>query len=419
MLGGEVGAVQAALPGPGVALLQADLVVVAVVHPHLEDALDVHLLDVFLAQPVLDPEQLVEHRVVEALGAQQADVQLDGPAHLADLAVPHDRPDGGLAAHAHQRQLLQPPLGGLGVGHGVGRVGVAAAGGGQHLVAVGGHAGDGLPAGGLALQVRHQGAVDDAVLQAPDEDGRHQPAVLADVVDEVVAGPGQDDVLVDPRHLVVVAAPPEEVLVGLGFPGPEAGAGPGAGGAALHAVDAVVEAEFLLQVERVVLAGLVAVADHVVRAGDDAAGAAGAQPAGDDLLVELLPLEGPAGLLGGRRGGRRRGCCGVAHGSDGTAGPVGGRCGPPGASAAVTPAEPSPDSIRARNPGGGRSHAGAARLAHDGQRFGVRGVAGLRPGGHPSVGGEAVAVGVARLVAGQPEGGVGHVAGQARAARQG
>ena len=34
-------------------------------------------------------------------------------------------------------------------------------------------------------------------------------------------------------------------------------------------------------------------ADDVVWAGDDAAGATGAQARGDDLLVELLPLRGP------------------------------------------------------------------------------------------------------------------------------
>ena len=69
----------------------------------------------------------------------------------------------------------------------------------------------------------------------------------------------------------------EEVLVGLGLPGAEAGAGPGAGGAALLAVDAVVGPELVLEVERLVAAGLVVVADDVVRAGDHAAGAAGAE----------------------------------------------------------------------------------------------------------------------------------------------
>ena len=97
----------------------------------------------------------------------------------------------------------------------------------------------------------------------------------------------------------------EQVLVGLGLPGPEAGAGPGAAGAALLAVAAVVGAELVLEVERLVAALCVVVAEDVVRAGDHAAGAAGAQPGGDDLVVELLPLGRPA--PGGQHvGGRHR-----------------------------------------------------------------------------------------------------------------
>ena len=74
-------------------------------------------------------------------------------------------------------------------------------------------------------------------------------------------------------------------------------------GAALLAVDAVVGAELVLEVERLVGAGLVRVADDVVRARDDAAGAAGAQARLDDLGVQLLPLRRPARGLGGGRGG--------------------------------------------------------------------------------------------------------------------
>ena len=46
VLGGEVGALLAALARVGVRLLQGDLVEVTVAGPDLEDALDVHLLDV-------------------------------------------------------------------------------------------------------------------------------------------------------------------------------------------------------------------------------------------------------------------------------------------------------------------------------------------------------------------------------------
>ena len=299
VLGGEVGAVVAALPGPGVALLERHLVVVAVAHPDLEDALDVHLHDLVLGQPVLGPEQFLEDRVVERLRAQQSDVELDRLPGLADLAVPHHRPDRGLATHADEGEGLQPLLAGLAGGERVGRVRVAAAGAGQNRVAVGGEPGDGLPAaaGAVALEVRHEGTVDDAVLEAPDEDGGHQATVLAEFVDGFVAGPGEEDVAVDARHLVGAPLPGEQVPVGLGLPVPEPGAGPGAGGAALLAVHAVVEAELVLEVEGLVGAGQVLVADDVVRARDDAAGAAGTEARVDDLLVELLPLVRP-GLLG-------------------------------------------------------------------------------------------------------------------------
>ena len=69
------------------------------------------------------------------------------------------------------------------------------------------------------------------------------------LVDEVVARPGQKDVGVDARHLVGLAFAAEQVHVGLGLPGPEPGTGPGARGAALLSVRAVVEAQFVFEVE--------------------------------------------------------------------------------------------------------------------------------------------------------------------------
>ena len=65
VLGGEVRTVVAALSGPGVALLEVDLVVVAVAHPDLEDAFDVHLDHFLFAEAVLGPEELLEDGVVE------------------------------------------------------------------------------------------------------------------------------------------------------------------------------------------------------------------------------------------------------------------------------------------------------------------------------------------------------------------
>ena len=94
----------------------------------------------------------------------------------------------------------------------------------------------------------------------------------------------------------------EEVLVRACLPLAEARARAGAGGAALLAVETVVEAQFLFQVEGLVLAFLVLVADDIVGARDDTPGAPGAQARVDDLFVEFLPLRRPAlGLCGGFR----------------------------------------------------------------------------------------------------------------------
>src|SRR5680860_329995 len=92
--------------------------------------------------------------------------------------------------------------------------------------------------------------------------------------------------------------PSVKVLVGHGFPVSEARAGAGAGCAALVTVQALVGAEIILQVEGLVLTWLVLVADDVVRAGDHAAGAAGAQARGDDLGEQLFPTAVPALVLG-------------------------------------------------------------------------------------------------------------------------
>ncbi len=229
VLGGEVGAGLAALPGPGMALLEGYLVVVAVAHPDLEHALDVHLDHVLLAQPVLGFEQLGEDGVVEGLGAQQAHVQHEAPGWLAGFAHRHHRGHRAVAAHAHQGQLLGPAGHRLVVGHGGDRVGVAAAGGGQHLLPGGGDARHCLPRRAVTLEVGHEGSVDVAVLQAPHEQGRDQSTVLAQLVDVVVARPGQDDVLGDAVDLLGSAGAAEEVGVDLGLPGAEAGAGAGAG----------------------------------------------------------------------------------------------------------------------------------------------------------------------------------------------
>src|SRR5262249_12833000 len=89
---------------PRVALLEIDLVVAAVAHPDLEDALDVHLHHVALVEAVLRLEQFLEDGVVERLRAEQPDVEQERLRRLADLAMPHDWQRRRLAAHPDQRE---------------------------------------------------------------------------------------------------------------------------------------------------------------------------------------------------------------------------------------------------------------------------------------------------------------------------
>ena len=120
MLGCEVGAALAPFAGPAVRLLEGDLVVGAVVHPDLEDTLDVHFDDVGPGQAVLGLEELGEDGVVEGLRAQQSDGEGEPPGDLAGLSGRHDRGRGRLAAHAHQGDALGASLDGLAVGQRVG-----------------------------------------------------------------------------------------------------------------------------------------------------------------------------------------------------------------------------------------------------------------------------------------------------------
>ena len=129
------------------------------------------------------------------------------------------------------------------------------------------------------------------MVQRPDQDGGHEPAVLADLVHVLVAGAGEDDVLVDALELVGVAGATEEVLVDLGLPRPEPRTGSRAGGAAPLTVTAVVRTELFLQVKGLVLALGVVVAQDVVRAGDHAARAPRAEAGRHDFVEEVLPMQ--------------------------------------------------------------------------------------------------------------------------------
>ena len=135
MLGRKVRAALAALASPGVAFLQIDLVIRAILHPDLEGALDVHLDHVLLLQAVLGLEELFEDGVVKSLGAEQTDVEQEGLGHLAGFAVPHDWRRGGLAAHADQCEAFVALLFGIAQRKRVGAVCVARTGGGENLLA--------------------------------------------------------------------------------------------------------------------------------------------------------------------------------------------------------------------------------------------------------------------------------------------
>ena len=211
VLGGEVGARGAALAGPGVRLLERDLVVAAVAHPDLEHALDVHLGDVGPGQPVFRLEELGEDRVVEGLGAQQPDGEGEAPGDLAGLAGRHDRRRRRLAPHPDQRDALGPAGDGVGVGQRVGRVRVARAGRGEDVLLGAGHPRHRLPGRAVALEARDQGGVDDVVLEGPDQQRGDQPAVLPRLPDARIGGPGEDGPPGDARHLLVGARPAEEV----------------------------------------------------------------------------------------------------------------------------------------------------------------------------------------------------------------
>ena len=93
-----------------------------------------------------------------------------------------------------------PPSIGLGVRHRVRGVRVAAAGRGDDVLLRLGDARDRLPGRAVALEVRDERGVDDVLLEAVQEDRRHEPAVLADLVEHRVRRLGEDDVLVDARR---------------------------------------------------------------------------------------------------------------------------------------------------------------------------------------------------------------------------
>ena len=194
---------------------------------------------------------------------------------LARLARRHDRRHRGLTAHADERDALGALFHGLRIGERVGRVGVAAPGGGEHSRAVVHHGRHSLPCR-PAFECRDEGGVDRVVLERPDQDRRHEAAVLPGFQKLRISGRARLMSAGDACDLVLGSFAPEHRRVDLGLPGPKARAGPGAHGASLHPVRAVLGTTVRLDLpwpECVV----VVVHQDIVRTGDDAAGASGAQ----------------------------------------------------------------------------------------------------------------------------------------------
>ena len=145
----------------------------------------------------------------------------------------------------------------------------------------------------VALEERGEGAVDVAVVEQPDEHGRHEAAVLAHLVHHVVAGAGQQDVLVDARTARRARGRGRTGARWPRAPTPGTGGRHGCTRCSPSRRGCSRRPELVLEVERLVADRSCVVADDVVRADDHAPGAAGAQAAVDDLLVELFPLGRP------------------------------------------------------------------------------------------------------------------------------
>src|SRR5271156_3672590 len=106
MLGCEVGAGLAPFSSELVSFFQGNLVVTAVAHPQLEYPFDVHLHYLLASEAVASLEQLGEYRVIERLGAHQADRKDEAASDLSRLARGHDRRSRRLTSHAHEGDAL-------------------------------------------------------------------------------------------------------------------------------------------------------------------------------------------------------------------------------------------------------------------------------------------------------------------------
>ena len=202
------------------------------------------------ARPYLASNSSSKMRVVERLRAQQADVEHESACRPCRSCGPTSpaAPTTGSSSRpgpAAREPALRRPRS---IGERVGRVRVAAAGRGEDLVLVGGHAGLGLPRRAVAFEVATRArrrcsprARGPRCRMAPTRGRR--PGRSRGPPDRRWRGRGRCRCRCrTARHL---AGPAEEVLVGLGLPAAEARAGPGAGRAALLSVDAVGQARAL------------------------------------------------------------------------------------------------------------------------------------------------------------------------------
>src|ERR1039458_1722948 len=180
VLGGEVGALLAALAGPGVRLFEGPLDVAPVGQPELEDALDVHLRDPVARDAVAGLEQLLEDLVVEGLGAHEPYREGDPARDLHGLARAHRPGRRCHEAHPDEANALGAALDRLGVGEQVCRVRVPGPGRREHVGPRLRDGGPGPPRGPVALQPRDERGVDLVVLPGVESTRGDEPAVLAE-----------------------------------------------------------------------------------------------------------------------------------------------------------------------------------------------------------------------------------------------
>jgi hypothetical protein len=289
----EVRTVVAPLIGERPCVFERDIYVPSVFQGDDDLALDVDLHDVGErdAELLLD---LANHErlVVERLTAHEADDELDGTDPALD-PFRRELPDGGgLTRHPHHRDVLQLHLRDLLEGKRRGAVRVTGAGGLNQLFSGGHDTGFVEPRNPFG-RPRDGGAVELSGVQCPGEEGGDRAPVLSFLQDRLVGGARQR--LVEVAALGLFLAPAlaaEEVFLDDVEGGSQPQACHGAQRASLFSVDAVVEGRARVELHGVEVAQL----EDLVRAGDDARGAAAADLGGHDLRVEVLPVLAVAAL---------------------------------------------------------------------------------------------------------------------------